>query len=281
MRLTLKVLFVSLLALAGCAQEPTHGSVDASSTPSPSFSTSQVQEYEAFLASGKITSPDTCLRYAEVFASSEALIDERSQALNKGKLDSKAASKFVQTNEWVRQNVLELVRDSVVRAARRSLTEVSERRFKSVPLNPYLEASLTQCQLDLSALLSTAQQLDSQTAVLIERADAHDSLLREQKANAPWYPKGFSEIEDGLAIKWTNDRCSINRGYCWTMEVISDFGCPNGLYVEVNVLQGRTVEGYTNDLLGSLKAGQKAKMEFIYFGGSGRKNAELTKVNCY
>jgi hypothetical protein len=65
------------------------------------------------------------------------------------------------------------------------------------------------------------------------------------------------------------------------MYVISQNGCPNGLYAEMNILSGGAVVSYTNDSLGSLPAGQTAQLTFDAFDLPSDVQGQLTKINCY
>lgn len=99
---------------------------------------------------------------------------------------------------------------------------------------------------------------------------------------ATWYPNGFSVYDDNVAYKWIlGNRCGYSSGRCWGIRVVSREGCPNGLYAEVNIVNGSTVVDYTNDSLGSLLPGYVAKLDFFTFRENPTLDAELTKLECY
>lgn len=103
----------------------------------------------------------------------------------------------------------------------------------------------------------------------------------EPKEVKPILPFGFVSIGGGLGGRWTDQPCSLSMGGCNHMEVYSPNGCPNSLYVELNVLDsaGRVI-GYTNDAVGSVGAAQKALLEFSYFE-DGASKVEVSEVSCY
>jgi len=94
-----------------------------------------------------------------------------------------------------------------------------------------------------------------------------------------WQPKGYELWEDGLAWRWANGDCGYGD-YCWGMLVRSQYGCPDGLYAEINIEDNGVVIDYSNDSVGSLPAATAAKLEFRHFGDSGTLSGVLTELNC-
>jgi hypothetical protein len=231
--------------------------------------TPTLNAFDQFLASEGLASPEVCDRYEAVQGNFEERFAKRNKAIGSKPRDERAAKKFISGNEWTKQKLATDLKMSFRKAAETSLSEIEGGEFKNESIDRYLTASTEACGIDLQAIERSASGLD-----------ARISALRELAANVPWYPKGFNLLNN-VAWKWTKGACTTSFGYCWTMEVISDTGCPNGLYAEVNISQGDTIVGYSNDVLGSLPPMQKAKLEFRDFGGSGTKSAQLTKFNCY
>lgn len=103
---------------------------------------------------------------------------------------------------------------------------------------------------------------------------------------SPWYPTGYSEVQDGIAWKWmtvaednASDACTGD--HCWGAYVIARDGCPSSLYAEITLLDGQDVQlGYTNDTVGSVSPGTKARLMFNTYESSA-KQAQLAKVSCY
>lgn len=115
----------------------------------------------------------------------------------------------------------------------------------------------------------------------LEAADDRGSEISTLAAERPWHPEGWNDHGDGLAWKWYEASCDY--GYCWGIYVLSDSDCTNGLYAEVSIKDSSgVVIDYSNDTLGSLNAGETAKLEFRSFqDGAGTLTAFVTDLNCY
>jgi hypothetical protein len=112
----------------------------------------------------------------------------------------------------------------------------------------------------------------------------YDNALSEAKnvlANAPWYPRGFSEFSDypGIAYKpYRNYYCSYSFGTCARFQVISNSSCQSNLYIQAHLLVGGTVVDWGNDSL-SLGAYQIGDVE-ITFTEDYSGTYEITAINC-
>lgn len=100
----------------------------------------------------------------------------------------------------------------------------------------------------------------------------------------PWVPVGFTKasMDETIAYRWMDGAeydCEI-LDRCWGMELVSKDGCPGGMYVELTTLaaDGAAV-GFTNDTVGSIVAGGKARMVFDNTDDSASK-ARLADVSC-
>lgn len=99
--------------------------------------------------------------------------------------------------------------------------------------------------------------------------------------NAPWYPAGYFDLGE-IALKWVDRDKDCYSCYQWDAKVVSKNGCPSSVYVEVNILSGGTVVGWTNDTLSSLGAGQYGVLRFqSYIGGYGSLSASVSDYSCY
>jgi hypothetical protein len=121
---------------------------------------------------------------------------------------------------------------------------------------------------------------------VIQKLSSYDSAIASgiiKAERAPWYPNGYFEIEEGLAGKWTNEYVDCYECSYWTMDVISENGCPGGVYVELSILRGGAAVDWTNDSLSSLSPGQKGKLEFrAYLSGSGSSyTGRIAESSCY
>jgi hypothetical protein len=111
----------------------------------------------------------------------------------------------------------------------------------------------------------------------------YDSALSEAKnvlANAPWYPRGFSEIPEypGFAYKNSGGYCSYTFGSCAKFKIISNSSCASNLYIQANLSAGGSVIDWGNDSV-SVGAYQVADIE-IYFSSERSGTYEITTINC-
>lgn len=86
--------------------------------------------------------------------------------------------------------------------------------------------------------------------------------------NSQWMPSGFSEYGQDLAFRWVTDAPPPNCGpKCkyFTIEITSKYGCPSGVYVELNITSNGTVVDWTNDSLPALNSGQLGQLQFITY----------------
>lgn len=99
------------------------------------------------------------------------------------------------------------------------------------------------------------------------------------KDSGPHIPKGYSDATTGLAFKWDHDdSLQCTYGSCNHLSVYAYEDCPNGVYVEANLLRGNTVVDYTNGTLSRLDKKQKGLIELDYT--SGVTKLKLTKLEC-
>jgi hypothetical protein len=154
-------------------------------------------------------------------------------------------------------------------------------RLKKVT-RPKLTRQMTEKFVEDSLYVCRLSRRVAETEEVLRLASDRETRVRDMAADAPWYPKGWFEWDDGsVAYKWTNGACDTYGGACWTMRVISHNGCPDGLYAEINIEDASgTVIDYSNDTLGSLSSGQQAALEFVTYEGAAH-SARLTDVSCY
>ena len=97
-----------------------------------------------------------------------------------------------------------------------------------------------------------------------------------------WVPDGYYAWTDdkSVAYKWINgagNDCYDCR--YWTLEVVSKYGCSDGLYGEMNIEKNGIVVSYSNDTLNYLGPYQAGRLSFeTYIEGS--ITGDLTELNC-
>jgi ribosomal protein L40E len=248
--------------------EPGVEDVDPAPTTPPAAVT-----YEDIIV-GDTTTSEICGTYSELIEKNDGVISRRTKFLDKDWNPYKAAS-YVNKNDWVNDEPVAKFESQWEKVATTALNSVSGGQADQVKsIEGYLDASLKECKLQ-------EQHQDQNESM--SRINRNQSRVAALAASKPWYPKGFKEwfLDDNIAYKYNGKNSCDNRsGYCWGYTVISQFGCPSGIYVEGNVEQNGTIVGYSNDRLGSLPSDTKARMQLNYYGGSGTKQMRLIEMNC-
>ncbi|CAN2189331.1 Domain of unknown function DUF2510 [Candidatus Nanopelagicaceae bacterium] len=115
------------------------------------------------------------------------------------------------------------------------------------------------------------------------KAELDAALALERiKNDVTWVPSGYKAWNEDKSIAWKWGRNSGNKcGGCsyWIADVISKYGCLNGLYGELNITKYGTVIAYTNDSLGYLSPLQAGQLIFETYE-EGNIQGTLTELNC-
>lgn len=118
----------------------------------------------------------------------------------------------------------------------------------------------------------------------VPEPSATPEISEQSTPVARWYPKGFFELTDEVAGKWikgAKDPCGSGPlCWYWTLDIVSKDGCLDGAYVNVNFLNKSTVVDDSIDSVNSLRAGQKARLQFWTYDRS-VDEIEPTSVSCY
>lgn len=253
--------------------QPSAGNQSATATPSASPAPTG---YLAVVPDGKITTAAICSDYESTLSkygkSAQAYI---ASGRSRTKDPYKAAS-YVKHVNWVHTSYADKFKAAITKSATKSLNAISDGQAGIVDsVDDYLKDSLAACGLTDSY---------DKTVDQAAKVDQLAGRITAQAENKPWYPKGYQEATDGVAIKWIDsaaDPCGYGpRCWFWTIDVVSDTGCPSGLYVAVNFTRGGTVVDWSNDTLPSLREGQKGRLQFYTYDRS-TDAIELAEVNCY
>ena len=100
-----------------------------------------------------------------------------------------------------------------------------------------------------------------------------------------WVPTNFTawDGDSNVAWRWLEAdefECDYGDG-CWGIMVTSRDGCPSSLYAELTLFDNDGVQvGYTNENVGSLYSGDKAKLIFTSFEEAAEKG-RLAEISCY
>lgn len=164
--------------------------------------------------------------------------------------------------------------------------------LKVLETNPTLDPTESQLWLDywrqdLAGAIAGACKVPVDNKDWVEQVNKFNallSLLKTKAANVPWYPEGYSawSTDSNLAWKWySGASCNTYFGSCWHIKVISQAGCPSGLYGEINIMDGGgTVIDYSNDLIGGTSPGDTVLLEFTTYNDYA-ETGRLTDLNCY
>ena len=139
-----------------------------------------------------------------------------------------------------------------------------------------------------SASISPDSAVESAQALLDSLGDdsstSSDSTTSDLTNDDSWIPAGYQSLtnDNSIAGKWntSGDPCGYSRCRFINLTAISRDGCPSGLFITVNFLDGDVVVDDSIDSISSLRPMQKVKMEFKTYDNSGKKT-QVAEVNCY
>jgi hypothetical protein len=103
----------------------------------------------------------------------------------------------------------------------------------------------------------------------------------------PWYDSDLALWSDDQSLAYTSFEVSSSEcgyGGCLGIIVQTQNGCSNTMYAEIELLDSSDINvGYSNDLIGRVSAGKKAKLIFHLSDSEilSAKNWNVTKINCY
>jgi hypothetical protein len=122
---------------------------------------------------------------------------------------------------------------------------------------------------------------DNSSSSLFDNSSVDNSV---SVADTSWVPMGYTawNSDSNIAFKYLPvGSYSCGDYNCVKIQIISNFGCPNGLYVSANYLDGPdgNVIGYDNATLPSLNSMQSAKLMFEDTSNTSR-NWQLAEIHC-
>ena len=123
------------------------------------------------------------------------------------------------------------------------------------------------------------EAIRAEQALLAYQAELEAERIRN---DVTWVPDGYYAWQDDKSVAWKwvkNVDYDCYDCTWWTVEVVSKYGCPNGLYGEINIEQNGVVIGYANDTLNYLdpyQAGRLTLVRYPYDDLTG----DLTELNC-
>jgi hypothetical protein len=230
-------------------------------------------DFLSLVTNGKVTTAAICSSYEEVMKEYADKATKRIKDSSSATDDPFAAADYVEKNEWTSADASAEFSAAMEVSATKALNVVSDGQAgKVASIAPYLAASIESCGLTQQLAEVTAQQSEV-TSVSEE--------LRTQAEAKPWYPRGYEEWVDGVAFRFNRQATNSSDLWGWAYDAISKDGCPGGLYVEANFINGDTVVDYGNDLIRSLKPMQKALVQLrVGLSSHGVDTFQVTEVTC-
>ena len=203
-----------------------------------------------------------------------ALVWSRLSETDQPSQDQFKSAEFVWQAVWANDKHLGAT-EGMLRAITGPLLEAGSKEAPTeVQRSEFLNEAISAC--NLGSLLVT---LDESAGALDDRLE---SMIWSAN-NLPWYPDGFEEAYPGVAFRKSERGLDCYSCSGIVYEVITQFSCPNQLYVEANFIDGNgTIFDWDNDTVQSLSAGQIAYVElYTYSSGSGPRTISLTKADCF
>ena len=154
-------------------------------------------------------------------------------------------------------------------------------------LNPIvLIAAVAAAAIVVIAVVGLSMNNNSSSANDYSSSETWDDTSTEELLpDTSWVPAGFTLYDDNIAYKWSTTEGSDPCSDCnfWKMKVVPHYGCSNGVYGEINMLDSaETRVDWTNDSLPSLDAGQTGLLVFEnYPWDDAIDSGEIVELNCH
>jgi hypothetical protein len=110
---------------------------------------------------------------------------------------------------------------------------------------------------------------------------------RPELDSTPWHDNDLVQWPEDSDLAYTSFEVSSSQcgyGGCLGIIVQTQSGCSNTMYAEIELLDGSDINiGYSNDLIGRVSPGKKAKLIFHLSDSEimQAKNWNVTKISCY
>lgn len=260
------------------SEEADGGVADSEATGDPTPSPPPAEPGYVDIVVGSLTTAEICGNFEGLIADLSAVVAKREKSLTDKADDPYVAAKFVNRNAWVYEDLSVKFNEDWEALAVTSLNAVSDGQAGTVDdVDDYLAAALDACGLAqaYSSLESDVQGVDVEQASVVSAAD-----------DKPWYPKGYFEWDSNVAWRYaTNqggDPCGYSRCTYGRVQVITQNGCPDGLYAEMNFENSAgVVDDWSNDSVPFLGPGDKALLTFRSYTSLGEGTIQLVELNCY
>jgi len=139
----------------------------------------------------------------------------------------------------------------------------------------WIDAVLEHCKLS---------DVSSSTKETLLQIDSEFSRIQTLANSAPWFPEGYTEIQDGIAIRWVEGGPDPCDGYCQysTLDLITKSGC-SGLSIEATFSNEESSDT-AFDFLEQLEPAEKVTVQFQSYDESIMElgyDIEVTELRCF
>ena len=224
-------------------------------------------------------------------ATIQALIDEspssETKSLfreSKGIQDARQASEFVNANSiastrleksYVENLEILLEKDLVNFYSGKDRYDTAPGAQRAAWKTQWVEAVLDHCKLT-EASKSTEENL--------RQIDAETSRIVTLANSAPWFPVGYTELEDGIAIRWADGGPDPCDGFCEyaTLNLVTQSGC-TGLSIEATFTND-SASDTAFDYLEQLEPAEIVTVQFQSFNEDIMElgfDIEVTELSCF
>ncbi len=133
----------------------------------------------------------------------------------------------------------------------------------------------------IAIAIAVTNSSDNLNSTVLTQSSTQSEFDDTPSWDSSWVPAGYNAWPDdsNVAWKWASKNNCDNYG-CLTVEIISQNGCPSGLYAALNWLDSNdSVVSYDNSSLPSLLPMQTAKLRFDDVQDLG-KSGQMAEINC-
>lgn len=191
--------------------------------------------------------------------------------------DLRESARFVRSNPWATQKPHH--RTDLRRALRRLVDPLASAAVAENDLSDpgnYQKLILDECQLERPLERAQASAGTADTAI---------RKLRARAERAPWWPVGYTRLNDDVAwqpyssSEYSYAPCEIAFSACLKGRVVTRVQCQS-VYFQANIYDsGRQIVDWSNDSLGVINAGETAVVEFVS-SVEGHLSWRVTNVAC-
>jgi hypothetical protein len=274
--------FLFIVGIMNPSAGSSNNNTDKAAEPKPTWNPISYSEFSTAVGLTPLTKSQ-CKPFVSLVASPKlvATAKKRSKAIDKADGNAWSAYSYVAKNDWTSTPSALLdnwkaswdsaLSDYFDTLAAKAASNTEIIKSKEALLPDFTSQVTTDCKL-----ASTLTKNEGLFSTVSTKATAVVSLADTK----PWYPKGYSEWEDGLAWKWVNAYDDCYSCSYWHIKVISRDGCAGGIYAEMNIERGGSVVDWTNDSIPYLGAGSKALLTFETYS-NGNLTGDMTTLTCH